>query len=97
MKEASVVLVTCGVRGLKRVPIKTLEGSGPPCERGQHGLRHEDSGLYMVQAGSVDEKEPCLEATHMEMCMRCHTGACSHVAEETVSGGPWHWACNADP
>lgn len=35
----------------------------------------------MVHAGSVDGKKPHLKPMHVEMCIRCHIGLGSHMAE----------------
>lgn len=80
--------VTWDVGRVKGVPIKTLEGL---VHHVSETLGNEVSGLHMVRAGFVGEKEPHLEATHVETCMWYHIW----LRRERGSSGPWYQACKA--
>lgn len=55
---------------------------GPPIEGGQRSLGNYDPDLHIVHVGSADREEPHLEATHVQMCVRCYVGAGCHTAKE---------------
>lgn len=83
MREASVVMVTCGMEGANGVLMMTLGGLA------HHGPGNYDSGQHMVCVASVDGEQLHLEATHGQ--------GGGERERECVCGRPWYEVYDAGP